>query len=60
MAIILNRDFRVIVIEEITRKNLTRDQMCNLLHHREDFWITKLKIVEPNSFNEKLNFPDTL
>ena len=55
-----NRDFRVIVIEEITKKNLTKDQMRNLLLHREDFWISKLKTLEPNGFNEKLNFPRTL
>ena len=55
-----NRDFRVIVIEEITKKNLTKDQMRDLLLHREDFWINKLKTLEPNGFNEKLNFPETL
>ena len=55
-----NCDFRVIVIEEITKKNLTKDQMRNLLLHREDFWISKLKTLEPNGFNEKLNFPKTL
>ena len=55
-----NRDFRLIVIEEVTKKNLTKDQMRNLLLHREDFWISKLNTLEPNGFNEKLNFPDTL
>ena len=55
-----NRDFRLIVIEEITKKNMTKEQTRNLLLHREDFWITKLNTLEPNGFNEKLNFPDTL
>ena len=55
-----NRDFRLIVIEEITKKDLTKDQMRNLLLHREDFWISKLNTLEPNGFNEKLNFPDML
>ena len=55
-----NRDFRLIVIEEITKKNMTKEQTRNLLLHGEDFWITKLNTLEPNGFNEKLNFPDTL
>ena len=52
-----NRDFRIIVIEEVTKKNLTKDQMRNILLRREDFWILKLKTLEPLGFNEKLNFP---
>ena len=52
-----NRDFRIIVIEEITKKNLTKEQMRNILLRREDFWILKLKTLEPNGFNDKLNFP---
>ena len=53
-----NRDFRLIVIEEITQKNLTKEQLRNLLLHREDFWITKLDTLQPNGFNDKLNFPN--
>ena len=52
-----NRDFRIIVIEEVTKKNLTKEQMRNILLRREDFWILKLKTLEPMGFNEKLNFP---
>ena len=51
-----NRDFRIIVIEEVTKKNLTKEQMRNILLRREDFWILKLKTLEPMGFNEKLNF----
>ena len=52
-----NRDFRIIAIEEVTKKNLTKEQMRNLLLRREDFWIQKLGTLEPLGFNEKLNFP---
>ena len=52
-----NRDFRLIIIEEISKKNLTKEQMRDLLLRREDFWILKLGTLEPNGFNDKLNFP---
>ena len=58
-----NRDFRVIVIEEITKRDLSDEQMRNLLLRREDFWICKLGTLHPEGFNDKLNFPgesDTL
>ena len=52
-----NRDFRLIIIEEITKRNLTKDQMRELLQRREDFWILKLGTLEPRGFNDKLNYP---
>ena len=52
-----NRDFRLIIIEEISKRNLTKEQMRELLLKREDFWIRKLGTLEPNGFNDKLNFP---
>ena len=52
-----NRDFRIVVIEEITKKNLTTEQMRNLLLKREDFWIQKLGTLHPRGFNDKLNLP---
>ena len=51
------KDFRMIIIEEISDKNMTRDQVRQTLLKREDFWITKLNTLEPNGFNDKLNFP---
>ena len=53
-----NRDFRIIVIEEVSDKNLTKEQMRNLLLRREDFWIIKLGTLHPRGFNDKLNFPN--
>ena len=52
-----NRYFRIIVIEEITKKNLKTDQMRELLLRREDFWILKLGTLHPRGFNDKLNYP---
>ena len=48
----------MIVIEEIADKNKTREQVRNTLLKREDFWIKKLETLEPNGFNDKLNFPN--
>ena len=53
-----NRDFRIIVIEEVSKKNMTKEQMRNLLLRREDFWIMKLGTLHPRGFNDKLNFPN--
>ena len=52
-----NRDFRVVIIEEVTKKDLTSEKIRNLLLHREDFWIRKLGTLHPEGFNDKLNFP---
>ena len=52
-----NRDFRLILIEEISKRNLTKEQMRELLLRREDFWMLKLDTLAPNGFNDKLNFP---
>ena len=51
------KDFRIIFIEEISDKNMTRNQVRQTLLKREDFWINKLNTLEPNGFNDKLNFP---
>ena len=53
-----NKDFRIIVIEEVSSKNLTKEQTRNLLLKREDFWITKLDTLHPRGFNDRLNFPN--
>jgi hypothetical protein len=54
---IFNRDFRLIVIEEIEDQNMTKEQIRETLLRREDFWIVKLKTLEPRGFNDRLNFP---
>ena len=52
-----DRDFRLIVIE-ISNKNLTKEQTRMALLRREDFWIKKLETLEPNGYNDRLNFPN--
>ena len=52
-----NRDFGLILIEEISQRNLTKEQMREILLKREDFWIRKQDTLEPNRFTDKLNCP---
>ena len=54
----IDRDFRMIVIEEISQKNMTKEQTRLTLLRREDFWIKQLNTLEPNGFNDRLNFPE--
>ena len=53
-----DRDFRMIVIEEIVQKNMTKEQTRLTLLRREDFWIKQLNTLEPNGYNDRLNFPE--
>ena len=46
-------------IEQISKRNLTKAQLTNLLLKREDFWIIKLDSMSPNGFNDKLNYTYT-
>ena len=50
-------DFRMIIIEEISDKSMTKEQTRHALLRREDFWIKTLGTLEPNGFNDKFNFP---
>ena len=45
-----DQDFRLIVIEKIDNSNMTKEQIRKTLLRREDFWITKLKTLQPNGF----------
>ena len=53
-----DRDFKLIVIEEIDDRNMTKEQIRQTLLRREDFWIVKLNTLEPHGFNDRLNFPN--
>ena len=53
-----DRDFRMIVIEEISQRNMTKEQTRLTLLRREDFWIKQLNTLEPYGFNDRLNFPE--
>ena len=54
---VFDRDFKLIVIEEIAQRNMTKEQIRHTLLKREDFWILKLGTLEPQGFNDRLNFP---
>ena len=51
-----DRDFKLTIIEEITSYNMSKEKIRDTLMHREDFWILKLGTLQPNGFNEGLNF----
>ena len=46
---------RFTFIKKITKTNLTKTEMTNLLLRREDFWIIKLQSLQPNGFNKELD-----
>ena len=52
-----DRDCKFIIIEAIDNRNMTKEQIREMLLHREDFWMLKLKTLEPNGFNMSLNYP---
>ena len=52
------RDARFTIIEKIKKSNLQNEELTNLLLRREDFWMVKLQTIEPNGFNQGLNFAE--
>ena len=55
---IFERDARFTIIEKIETSKLKKEEITNLLLRREDFWMKKLQTIEPNGFNQGLNFPE--
>ena len=51
-------DFKMTIIEQINKPNLTKESKRQLLLKREDFWIQKLQTLSPNGFNEELKFSE--
>lgn len=51
------RDAKFTIIEKVTKTDISKEDMTNLLLRREDFWMTKLGTLQPNGFNIGLNFP---
>ena len=52
------RDAKFTIIEKIEKTNLQKEEITNLLLRREDFWMKRLQTIEPNGFNQGLNFPE--
>ena len=55
---IFERDAKFTIIEKIETSNLEKEEITNLLLRREDFWMKKLQTIQPNGFNQGLNFPE--
>ena len=51
--------FKLAIIEEITNQNMAKEKIRDVLMHGKDFWILKLDTLQPNGFNEDLNYPLT-
>ena len=46
------------LIEQLTDINIDKELLKYRLKMCEDFWIIKLKTLQPHEFNAELNFPD--
>ena len=45
------------IIKEVYKKSLSKLKLHNLLEHREDFWILKLRTLSSQGLNISLNYP---
>ena len=46
---------RFVLIEQINDKGLSKPEIRNLLENREDFWMERLKTIQPHGQNDHLN-----
>ena len=52
------RDAKFTIIKKVTKTDLSKEDLTNLLLRREDFWMSRLGTIQPNGFNVGLNFPE--
>ena len=51
-------DAKFTIIEQIRNLNKEKQKKTRkILEHREDFWMLKLKTLQPYGLNDKLNHP---
>ena len=50
-----NKHAKITIIEELKKKDRSLRTMRKILEQREDFWILKLKTLQPDGFNMELN-----
>ena len=50
-----NKHAKITIIEELKKKDRSLKTMRKILEQREDFWILKLKTLQPDGFNMELN-----
>ena len=53
-----NQYSKFILIEQLDNINIDEDLATLRLKKREDFWLLRLKILQPDGFNAELNFPN--
>ena len=51
----LNKHASFILIEQVNNKGMSKPETRRLLEDREDFWMTRLKTLQPNRMNDHLN-----
>ena len=50
-------DAKFTITEQIRNLNKEKQEKRKILEHREDFWILKLRTLQPYGLNYKLNHP---
>ena len=53
-----NKHAKFTLIELFSDKNIDKELLKYRLKKGEDFWIIKLKTLQPHGFNAELNFPN--
>ena len=48
---------RITLIAQVHNRNKSIEEITHILEKREDFWIKALDALQPNGFNQGLNFP---
>ena len=54
------RDAKFTIIEQIKNLNKEKQDKRKILENKEDFWISKLKTLQPNGLNDKINHPQEI
>ena len=54
------RDAKFTIIEQIKNLNKEKQDKRKILENKEDFWILKLKTLQPNGLNDKINHPQEI
>ena len=52
-----NSDAKFTLLEQINDLNKSKEKIRRILENGEDFWILKLKTLQPHGLNERLNHP---
>ena len=55
----LNRHVKLTLIEQFNNTELDKELLTFRLKKRENFWIRKLKSLEPHGLNAEVSFPNS-